>query len=52
MSKMKCKVCGYVYDSEKGIAKKDIAPGTEWDDIPEGFKCPVCGAAKRQFKEI
>lgn len=52
MSNFKCKVCGYVYDSEKGEPKRDIAAGTQWNDIPDGFKCPSCGAAKRMFKEI
>ena len=45
MSKWKCSVCGYIYDSEKGIPEKGIEAGTEFEDLPDDFKCPckVCG---------
>jgi len=45
-----CSICGYVYDEEKGLPEKKIAPGTKWDDL-SGFTCPVCGARKDKFKE-
>jgi rubredoxin len=48
-----CSVCGYVYDPAKGDPDNGIAPGTRFDDIPDSWKCPVCGAAKSKFeKEI
>lgn len=46
----KCTICGYVYNSDNGEEKKDVAPGTLWDDVPEDFKCPLCGAKKMMFK--
>ena len=52
MAKYKCKVCGYVYDTEVGDEKKIIAPGTPWEEISDAFKCPMCGAPKKMFKLI
>lgn len=52
MAKYKCKICGYVYNTENGEDRRDVLPGTEWADVPEDFKCPLCGAPKNMFKEI
>ncbi|MDR0900093.1 MAG: rubredoxin [Methanobrevibacter sp.] len=49
---MKCKVCGYIYYLEKGEPRKDLEPGTSWEDVPESFTCPSCGAAKKMFVSI
>lgn len=51
MKKYVCTVCGYVYDEAAGIPDSDIAPGTKWEDIPEDWTCPLCGATKAEFKE-
>jgi len=51
MKKYVCTVCGYVYDEAVGIPDKGIAPGTKWEDIPEDWTCPLCGASKDEFKE-
>ncbi|NOR80219.1 MAG: rubredoxin, partial [Methyloprofundus sp.] len=40
----------HVYDEEKGDPDSGLAPGTLWDDIPEDWACPVCGAPKSFFK--
>jgi rubredoxin len=39
-------VCGYIYDPERGEPKNGIPPGTAFEDLPETYTCPVCGAAK------
>lgn len=44
-----CKICGYIYDEEKGIPKAGIPPYTLFDDLPEDFVCPKCGAGKSAF---
>jgi rubredoxin/flavin reductase (DIM6/NTAB) family NADH-FMN oxidoreductase RutF len=46
-----CTVCGYVYDPAKGDPDGGIAPGTRFEDIPDSWVCPVCGAAKSQFEK-
>jgi rubredoxin len=51
MKRYVCSICGYVYDEAKGIPGKGIAPGTRWEDLPADWKCPVCGAAKTEFRE-
>jgi rubredoxin len=45
-----CSVCGYVYDPEKGDPDSGIAPGTRFEDIPDSWVCPVCGAEKSMFE--
>lgn len=45
-----CSVCGYVYDPEKGDPDGGIAPGTSFEDIPDSWTCPVCGAEKSKFE--
>jgi len=45
-------VCGYVYDEAKGEPENGIAPGTKWEDVPEDYMCPVCGADKDVFEEV
>ncbi|WP_409199444.1 rubredoxin [Methanobrevibacter sp. DSM 116169] len=52
MTKYKCSICGYVYDSEIGDPNRGIEAGTAFEDLPDNFKCPVCGAGKTFFKEI
>lgn len=52
MAKYKCSVCGYIYDPEKGDPDGGIKPGTAFEDIPNDWVCPVCGAAKDQFEKV
>lgn len=51
MDKYVCSVCGYVYEVENGIPESGIAPGTAWEDIPEDWVCPLCGATKEEFEK-
>ena len=51
MKQMVCSVCTYTYDEAKGIPEAGIAPGTKWEDLPEDWKCPWCGAGKEAFRE-
>ena len=48
MGKYVCSVCGYVYDEAKGIPEAGIAA---WEDLPEDWVCPLCGAAKAEFSK-
>ncbi|MFZ5515052.1 MAG: rubredoxin [Candidatus Zhuqueibacterota bacterium] len=51
MKKYVCVICGYIYDPKKGDPDSDIEPGTGFDDLPDDWVCPVCGADKSQFEE-
>lgn len=41
MRKWKCSVCGYIYDEAK--------EGIPFEDLPEDWTCPQCGAPKSAF---
>jgi len=50
--KYRCTVCGYVYDPAKGDPESGIAPGTPFEQIPDTWVCPICGAKKSQFEPL
>lgn len=50
MKKYKCSVCGYVYDPQQGDPDNGIPPGTAFENLPESWSCPVCGATKDMFE--
>jgi len=37
---------------ERGDKKGGIEPGAAFEDLPESWECPICGAKKMQFKKI
>jgi len=47
-----CIICGWVYEEEKGAPGEGLAPGTRWEDIPEFWVCPDCGAGKEDFDMV
>ena len=49
MQKYVCNVSGYEYDPAAGDPDSGIAPGTAFEDLPEDWVCPVCGASKSDF---
>ena len=52
MDKFECLVCGYIYDPEEGDPENGIEPGTSFEDIPEDWLCPLCGAGKEEFEKV
>ena len=51
MSKFVCGVCGWTYDEEKGLPERGIDAGTKFSELPEDFKCELCGVSKDNFTE-
>ncbi len=51
MDKYVCDLCGYVYDPAEGDSEGEIEPGTSFDDLPDDWECPVCGAGKDDFSK-
>jgi flavin reductase (DIM6/NTAB) family NADH-FMN oxidoreductase RutF/rubredoxin len=49
MQRYVCNVCGYVYDPAEGDPDSGIKPGTAFEELPEDWVCPVCGAGKDEF---
>ncbi|MBQ2897176.1 MAG: rubredoxin [Clostridia bacterium] len=52
MDKYECVLCGYVYDPESGETDSDIEPGTPFNELPDDFVCPLCGAGLDEFEII
>lgn len=54
MSKYTCKVCGWIYDENKGdnLSSPPILPQTPFDSLPNNWVCPICGAPKDKFRKI
>jgi rubredoxin len=52
MASYKCAVCGYIYDPAEGDSAGGIAAGTSFEDLPDSWVCPVCGAPKSEFEKI
>lgn len=52
MDKYECKICGYIYDPENGDPEGGVAPGTSFENLPDDWVCPVCGAGKEDFQKV
>ena len=44
MAKWECDACGYIYDED--------SEGTKFEDLPDDYKCPICGVGKDMFSKI
>ncbi len=44
--------CGYIYDPDKGDKKGNIPKVTKFEELPDDWKCPLCGASKKFFKPL
>lgn len=51
MKRYTCALCGYQYNPQKGDEENGIESGTDFEDIPEDWVCPLCGASKEDFEE-
>ena len=51
MKKYECDLCGWVYDPATGDDEYDLPAGVAFEDLPDDFECPLCGAGKEDFKE-
>jgi rubredoxin len=49
MKRYMCSVCGYVYDEESGCPDQGVATDVEWENLPDDFICPECGAETEMF---
>ncbi|MEO0836682.1 MAG: rubredoxin [Cyanobacteria bacterium J06642_3] len=47
-----CRSCGYVYVPSKGDNQGQISAGTLFTELPNDWRCPVCGVRKTQFVNI
>ena len=47
-----CRSCGYAYVPSKGDNQGNIPAGTRFTELPNDWRCPVCGVRKTQFVNI
>ncbi len=52
MQKYQCEPCGYIYDPAEGDPDNGVEAGTDFNDIPEDWVCPVCGLGKEEFAPV
>jgi rubredoxin len=52
MEKWQCIICGYIYDPAIGDPDNGISPGTPFEELPDDWLCPECGAEKDQFEKF
>ncbi len=52
MKKYKCTVCQHIYDPAEGDVENGVAPNTSFDDLPQGWICPICGESRWAFEEV
>jgi len=50
--KYKCMICGHIYDPAIGDPEHGIPAGTEFADLNDEWRCPVCGTDKDSFDLI
>lgn len=51
MDKYRCTICGYIYDPALGDEDNGIESGTSFQDLPDDWRCPLCGAMKKYFEK-
>ncbi|MEM0492493.1 MAG: rubredoxin [Candidatus Thermoplasmatota archaeon] len=51
MDRYVCTVCGYVYDPAKGDPDNGVPAKTRFEDLPDDWVCPICGAGKEAFEK-
>ena len=47
-----CDLCGYVYDPAVGDPENGVEPGTQFENVPDSWVCPECGAGKDEFSPM
>ncbi len=47
-----CQLCGYGYDPRSGDEENGILKGTDFEDLADGWVCPMCGASKEDFETV
>jgi len=54
VEKFKCPMlnCTYVYDPDRGDERGKIPKGTQFEELPDNWKCPICKASKSSFKPV
>lgn len=52
LDRHECQACGYIYEPVKGDDRRQVPAGTAFEELPQDWRCPVCGAATPRFRNI
>jgi len=52
MKRYRCMTCSHVYDPAVGDPDSGVSPGTKFEDLPDDWTCPDCGAPKSDFEAM
>lgn len=52
LKRYRCISCNHIYDPAVGDPDSNIPPGTAFEDLPEDWSCPDCGAPKADFEPM
>lgn len=52
MERYKCMICDYIYNPKFGDPEYGISCGTSFQNLPDDWLCPQCGAPKDQFEHV
>ena len=52
MKRWRCTICDHIYDPADGDPDSGVSPGTPFENLPESWCCPTCGATKADFEEM
>jgi rubredoxin len=52
LRRFECLACSYTYEPLKGDPQSNIPAGNPFEALPSSWRCPVCGASRRQFQDV
>ena len=52
IEKYKCDECGFMYDNRIGDDSAGISKDTYFEELPDDWHCPLCGAEKSKFYKV
>lgn len=52
MQRWRCTICQYEYDPATGDPENGVPPDTPFEELPEEWVCPICGAGKDLFEPV
>ena len=52
MQKWRCTICEYVYNPAEGDMGNGVTPGTLFEELPDGWECPLCEVGKDLFEQV
>ena len=47
-----CQLCGYEYNASEDDGENRVENGTDFEDLPIDWTCPLCGASKEEFETV